>query len=351
LFQAEDSDVCAGIIAREGPILAHDLRLMDVGSDTSKWFCASIFGLCQPPAVTAYAVPFPSPKPDTTRPAVSRESPIQIVHFSDIHVDLSYEVGASYNCTKNICCRPYTAADAPGNNSYPAEPYGNHNCDAPLSLEESMYAAIREIVPNAALTLFTGDVVEGAEWVVTNSEVVSDLDSAYGNMSGLTYVYGAVGNHDVNPINSFPPQSISTTISSQYVYDTLSSLWTNWIGSTAAAVADSTQGSYSVLHPGGNLRIISLNTMLYYKENFWMYEEPMETDPSGQLAWLVDELQAAENAGEHVYIIGHIPLGSSDTFYDASNYFNQIVNRYDATIAALFFGKELISLIVKIKPC
>lgn len=64
----------------------------------------------------------------------------------------------------------------------------------------------------------------------------------------------------------------------------------------------------------------------------------METDPSGQLAWLVTELQAAEDAGERVYIIGHMPMGAGDALYDGSNYFDQIVNRYEATIAALFFG-------------
>ncbi len=30
----------------------------------------------------------------------------------------------------------------------------------------------------------------------------------------------------------------------------------------------------------------------------------MEADPSGQLAWLISELAAAEAAGERVYIIG-----------------------------------------------
>lgn len=65
----------------------------------------------------------------------------------------------------------------------------------------------------------------------------------------------------------------------------------------------------------------------------------METDPAGQFAWLVNELQAAETAGERVYIIGHMPMGLSDALHDGSNYFNQIVNRYDATISALFFGK------------
>lgn len=65
----------------------------------------------------------------------------------------------------------------------------------------------------------------------------------------------------------------------------------------------------------------------------------MEFDPDGQLAWLVSELQAAETAGQRVFIIGHMPLGTNDALHDGSNYLGQILNRYDATIAALFFGE------------
>ncbi|PKX91477.1 uncharacterized protein P174DRAFT_491441 [Aspergillus novofumigatus IBT 16806] len=61
----------------------------------------------------------------------------------------------------------------------------------------------------------------------------------------------------------------------------------------------------------------------------------METDPSGQLSWLVNELDSAETAGERVWLLGHIPMVSGDAFHDASNHFNQIVQRYDATIGRL----------------
>jgi sphingomyelin phosphodiesterase len=128
-----------GAIGLEGPILAHDLRVMTVGTRTSQLFCLTVFGLCQWPSIEAYTVSM-TPKPATSRPAPSGKSPLQVVHISDIHVDLSYETGANYNCTKNICCRPYTSADAPGNNSYP------------VTLEESLYSAIDSLVPNKAFT-------------------------------------------------------------------------------------------------------------------------------------------------------------------------------------------------------
>ncbi|KAJ5532815.1 acid sphingomyelinase [Penicillium frequentans] len=320
----DDDDVCEGAIAREGPILAHDLRNMDVPSHTATLFCTTIFGLCDYPAITDYTVDFPSSKPaNASRPASSGETPIQVVHISDIHVDLSYEVGASYDCTKNICCRPYTAADAPGNTSYPAGEYGNHNCDSPLDLELSMYEAIQTLVPDAAFSIFTGDVVEGAVWLVNETEVTNDLNDAYNTRmaSYFSQIYGVIGNHDVAP----------------WAYDTLSSDWEQWIGSTAATTADD-YGSYSVKYSGGNLRIISFNTNFYYKENFWLYEKTMQTDPNSQLAWIVDELDAAETAGERVWLMGHMPMGASDAFHDGSNYFNQIIQRYDATIAAVFYG-------------
>ncbi|KAJ5564594.1 acid sphingomyelinase [Penicillium frequentans] len=320
----DDDDVCEGAIAREGPILAHDLRNMDVPSHTATLFCTTIFGLCDYPAITDYTVDFPSSKPaNASRPASSGETPIQVVHISDIHVDLFYEVGASYDCTKNICCRPYTAADAPGNTSYPAGEYGNHNCDSPLDLELSMYEAIQTLVPDAAFSIFTGDVVEGAVWLVNETEVTNDLNDAYNTRmaSYFSQIYGVIGNHDVAP----------------WAYDTLSSDWEQWIGSTAATTADD-YGSYSVKYSGGNLRIISFNTNFYYKENFWLYEKTMQTDPNSQLAWIVDELDAAETAGERVWLMGHMPMGASDAFHDGSNYFNQIIQRYDATIAAVFYG-------------
>jgi sphingomyelin phosphodiesterase len=53
---------------------------------------------------------------------------------------------------------------------------------------------------------------------------------------------------------------------------------------------------------------------------------------------LVSELQKAETAKERVYIIGHMPMGSQDAFHDPSHMFDGIVNRYSATIAAMFFG-------------
>ncbi|KAI0205119.1 Metallo-dependent phosphatase-like protein [Astrocystis sublimbata] len=331
-----DDDVCEGSVALEGPILAHSLRGLSLGSRTSRLICVALFGRCAFPDVEEFDVPFPSPKPKRRRPKPSGQEPLHVVHYSDIHIDPWYTEGADANCTKFICCRNYADGPAPGDAVLPARPNGEHTCDSPISLEQSMYKAIGELVPDAVFSIFTGDIVDHAVWNTTIIENSIDVRNAYDRMDDAgMLVYGTAGNHEASPANSYPPLEVSDT--TQWLYNVLSVSWNRWIGPDAASKAREF-GAYSAKHPDRNIRVISLSTNLYYVHNYWLYQDPMDKDPSGQLTWLVGELDAAEKAGERVYIMGHMAPGARDAFHDVSNYFDQIVNRYEATIAALFFG-------------
>ncbi|KAI1745952.1 V-type ATPase [Xylaria scruposa] len=335
-FFIADDDVCEGSVALEGPIIAHSLRGLTIGSKTSRLICVALFGRCSFPDVKEYKVPFPSPKPERRIPSPSGQRPLRVIHYSDIHVDPWYTEGADADCTKFICCRNYADGPAPGDAVHPAGPNGEHTCDSPVGLEQSMYMAIKTLVPDAAFSIFTGDIVDHAVWNTTTIQNSLDVTNAYDRMDAAgMLVYGTAGNHEASPANSYPPSGVSS--STQWLYDVLSDSWTRWVGPRATDITRKF-GAYSTKYPGGNLRVISLSTNLYYVHNYWLYEDPMEEDPSGQLAWLVSELDAAEKAGERVYIMGHMAPGARDAFHDASNYFDQIVNRYEATIAALFFG-------------
>lgn len=60
--------------------------------------------------------------------------------------------------------RPYTEDDEPGVSDSPAGPNGDHNCDTPVSLADSMYAAITDVAPDAAFAICTGDIVDHTIW-------------------------------------------------------------------------------------------------------------------------------------------------------------------------------------------
>jgi sphingomyelin phosphodiesterase len=142
----------------EAPAFVFALTQMEIPSRTSEIFCFTVFGLCPYPPVIPYPFNFTEPKPRKQhheRNFGERREPLQIVHISDIHVDHNYTVGASFNCTEGLCCHAYTPSEAPGVTNYPAGPFGNNNCDTPVSLEDNMYQAIKEIVPERAFTIFS----------------------------------------------------------------------------------------------------------------------------------------------------------------------------------------------------
>ena len=270
-----------------------------------------MYSECSLAPVEEYTITLPKPKPALTPRTVSGKTPFKMVHISDTHVVLSYEPESSYNCTFEICCRAGTNQTSLGS-QYQAGPYGNHYCDSPATLEESMYAAIKSIVLDHKLAVFTGDLVKGAEWQLTPKEIINDMNDVHSRMpsGGLDLVYPAVGNHESDPVNSFPAKGVVTYSSYQHLYDTLAGDWEQWIRSAAAEQVRNNYGSYSVVY-GRDLKIISINTQFWMRVNFWVFANgngtDMERDPSAYFAWL-DELQAAEDCGQRVYIIGHICL-------------------------------------------
>ena len=101
-------------------------------------------------------------------------------------------------------------------------------------------------------------------------------------------------------------------------------------------------GAYATVTPQ-SLKIISINTDFWYKVNYFNYVNTTTTNPdnSGMLRFLINELQAAENAGQRVWIIGHVPAGydGSNLIINPPNLFYAIVQRYcPATIAGIFWG-------------
>lgn len=165
------------------------------------------------------------------------------------------------------------------------------------------------------------------------------VDYNYDNQSSyFNLVYGVVGNHEASPANLFPPGQPPTEFDTRWVFQTIASHWSKWLGGASETQQVLKTGSYSTKYPHGNLRIISLDTNYYYMANFWMFGDPVAQDPNDQFVWLAQELDAAEKAGENVYIIGHMPMGDGDAFRHSSGYFNQVVRRYEATIAAMFWG-------------
>lgn len=113
------------------------------------------------------------------------------------------------------------------------------------------------------------------------------------------------------------PHSLPDDLSTQFQwnYDHVASLWAHeaWLPSAAVSTARATYGAYSVQRVDG-LRIITINTDFWYRDNWFNYFNLTQKDTSGIFRFLTDELQDAEDTGDRVWILGHVLSG-----WDGSN--------------------------------
>ncbi|XP_023315583.1 sphingomyelin phosphodiesterase-like [Trichogramma pretiosum] len=185
--------------------------------------------------------------------------------------------------------------------------------------------------------IWTGDLPPHDVWNQTREENLRILRETVkqmvGHFPGIP-IFPAIGNHESAPVNSFPTSFSPSDTSISWLYNELDKEWQRWlpVGSSPTV----RQGAfYSVLiRPG--FRIVSINTNYCNNKNWWLLIN--STDPVNELQWLVYELQAAEMNNEKVHIIGHIPPGHSDCLKVWSRNYYHIINRYESTITAQFFG-------------
>ncbi|KAF8528594.1 Metallo-dependent phosphatase-like protein [Gautieria morchelliformis] len=349
----------------DGQIATQLLANADVAGLDGQWICAkSVIPLrksCPTPAPTdltsVLSTWFAKPKPaNATAPASSKKAQnLRVLHVSDFDF---------------LCCRPGGSNFAlpPGQFSLPAPRFGAYDCDTPWNLAGAVLHAIGPLtgtgsgVANAsdvghgqskakttppAFTVFTGDLTSHDNDNQLSRAYVEYVESAvYSGFKaylGGGPVYAAMGNHDTWPQAFDAPHSIQPEqLANQFEwnYGHLADLWQTegWISEEVANVSKATYSAYSTVTPQG-LKIITMNTDFWYNDNFINTTNP---DVSGMLRFVTDELQAAEDSGQRVWILGHVlpgALGRHRRSPNGPNLFYQIIDRFSPhVIANVFMG-------------
>jgi hypothetical protein len=339
-----------------GAIWTQVLAFANLTGSDGRYICNSLSSTFCPKQVT---LPFnltgffPKPKPVNAKVPKASGKRVKVLHMSDFHIDPRYKVSSESNCTTGLCCRSDNGPKT-GQITLAAPYYGAFKCDTPYSLGLAALQAVSPLTgtgkgsnESLAWTVYTGDLVshepqsELSRAYVEYSEV-----SIYGMMK--TYltgpVFAALGNHDSNPEAIDAPHNLPGNLGQQqsWNYNHVADLWTHegWIDAATAALAKTHYAGYSIKNQFG-LRIITFNTDFWYKANFLNYINTTNPDNSGVFSWMVKELQAAEDAGERVWIVGHVLSGwdGSNPIPNPTDLFYQIVARYSPhVIANIFFG-------------
>ena len=340
-----------------GSVWVQVLRYADVGGWDGRQICNSLSSnFCPRP----YTLPtnvtglFPRPKPCNAAAPKASGKRVKVLHMSDFHLDPRFAVGSEANCTSGLCCRTNNdnMAVPISQTLLPATPYGNYKCDSPYDLGLAALQAVGPLTGTSksnplGWTVYTGDLVShDSQNELSRLYVEYAEDSVYGMFK--TYITGpifaALGNHDTNPEAIDSPHKLPGPLGQQqsWNYDHVAGLWQNngWISKAESDEARLHYGGYSIKNTYG-LRVITFNTDFWYRSNFLTFINTTQPDNSGIFSWMIDELQAAEDAGERVWIVGHVLSGwdGSNPLPNPTDLFYQIIDRYSPHVVAnIFFG-------------
>lgn len=122
--------------------------------------------------------------------------------------------------------------------------------------------------------------------------------------------------------------------STQWLYHLAGDLWGGSL--TKDAKQSLNYGGYytTQLRPG--LRLIALNNNPCILYNWWIFYgiEPIHE----QFQWLHDRLLDAEQSGDKVHILVHIPSNLDEVHAACSREYRRIIDRFHKTIVAQFNG-------------
>ncbi|XP_047526011.1 sphingomyelin phosphodiesterase 1-like [Pieris napi] len=379
--------VCHGAVLLNVPILSYIVR--NTPEAEASTFCGVFFQTAIETENCRYnderfnwKVELP-PIGEISKISYDNRKPLTVAIITDAHIDPLYEENGVADCSEPTCCRK---GQTPRNHKYtynpdrdesiilkslnivngepiidvgvaktlrevrnvtrrserfepPAGYWGDYrNCDSPIRAYDDVVDRIHSSHKDVDLIYYMGDTIDHHVWETTyelidevNLYLVNKLRKTFGDVP----VIATIGNHESQPTNQFAPERITQEkLNTTWLYESLARKWGIYLTEEAKTTLRR-RGDFSmVVRPG--LRVISLNTNIAYKNNWWLVFDPL--DAKTHLDWLVSELYKAEKAGEKVHILTHIPPGVHDLVNPWTREYNRIVNRFQQTIAAEFNG-------------
>ncbi|CAL1536690.1 unnamed protein product [Lymnaea stagnalis] len=253
------------------------------------------------------------------------ENPGYFWHVTDFHYDHTYS-------TSKLSCND----DVPN-----LLKFGDYWCDSTWELVVDSIQAMASIKSDVDFLIWTGDTVahisDANLTVDLNLEIVRNITEFINTTFQAAKVYASLGNHD------FYPSGQARDKDDDHFYTRVGALWEEWIINQTGAKEDIRKGGYYAVKVQPKIRLLALNTNLYYTSDKLT---PNLTDPTGQFEWMERQLNSSRANKEKVIITGHVPPGLfipeySDWFWPQfKKTFMKIMFDYSDVIVVTHFGHD-----------
>ncbi|BFF93100.1 sphingomyelin phosphodiesterase [Drosophila madeirensis] len=335
-FSVTTPEVCSGLFDLNWPIL--DFIFNETAAN-SQSFCGMLpIPICQVQQEEFnLTLTIEGDLPTESNSDLPARSPQDhlVLHLTDIHYDPEYKAGSNADCDEPMCCRSDLAQSSPSSSA--AGYWSDYrDCDTPKHL---ILSAFNHIKDNHKIEWIyhTGDVPPHNVWSTTrqgNIDMLTEIDGLLTEYFPETPVYSCLGNHEPHPANVFGNEEIPDSLRVDWLYEHVWKLWSKWLPAEAEDTVR--RGGYYTTSPSAGHRIIALNSMDCYLYNWWLFYNGSLIQE--QLQWFHDTLLAAEQAGEKVHILSHIPSGDGDCWSSWADEYNRLLNRFSGIITGIFSG-------------
>ncbi|KXN74291.1 hypothetical protein CONCODRAFT_2670 [Conidiobolus coronatus NRRL 28638] len=256
------------------------------------------------------------------------------IHITDIHIDENYLKGSD----PEALCHRMGSSSNPDVGKFGAQ---GTKCDTPIDLVNEVYSHLKSNHQSINFVIDTGDVVRHDRDTAkprTKKNVLDDHQRVvkyYQQTFDLNKikVIPTIGNNDEIEHNQSEENSP--------LFKELEKIWKPY---GLNLDKDFLKGGYfkAEVIPG-KLTVISLNTLLWYKDNDLAKDcDKGSSFGKVQMEWLENQLNSLRNKGQKAYIIGHIgprsKKGKKQYLKDCNEDFTDLVGSYNDVILAQFYG-------------
>nr|XP_022899979.1 sphingomyelin phosphodiesterase-like [Onthophagus taurus] len=334
----ESKEVCEGAIkANADPVIF----IVDNKPDLSgSRVCGTVLqgSGCKSDSIPEWDIKIPEGTTiDVEKGLQSDSKPLKVLQITDIHYDPNYLPGSPANCQEPLCCQ--SDKGLAENEDDAAGYWGDYrDCDSPRHVVIDAYEHINRVHDDIDYIYFTGDIIRHKVWNTSVESNLKEIQTMFDDFEAHfpnIPIFSIFGNHEPHPVNVYAPSVITDSlVSTQWLYNQAANLWGKYLPEEAQETIK--KGGYytTLIKPG--LRIIGINSNIYYIQNWWLLYD--NTQQIEQLQWLSDTLYEAEKNNEFVHILSHLPSGGGSAILSYSKAYRRILERFSNTITAIFQG-------------
>ena len=255
-----------------------------------------------------------------------------MLQITDLHLDLLYKENSTTKCNRPLCCR-----DPPSKSEKNVKLSGKYGHEGSCDIGEDLF---RAFVSDASkkdidFIIITGDIVPHDLWYGSQEHVYNTtekiMDMIKEGFKNDIPIYPILGNHEKYPNDLYNDEKGEAELLQK-----MAEVYRQFLGEEAYN-SFKQYGYYTMKYKNTNLRIVAINCLLCDSMNFMLISSKKQRTME-MLEWLERVLQNAEDDGEYVYVLNHIPLNSDFSLTECAKRLHALLDRYDYIIRGVFSG-------------